>query len=70
MHALLIAMAIDDIGKDSSVSEEMAQQGVKATYADHSDLVHKAALANVIQSLKIVPAPNMTSSLVLILVRN
>jgi hypothetical protein len=56
LHALLIAMAIDDIGKDSNLSEEMAQQGVKATYADHSDLVYKAAQANVIQSLKIVPA--------------
>ncbi|GFF38435.1 hypothetical protein IFM58399_05234 [Aspergillus lentulus] len=41
LHGLLIAMAIDDIGKDSSLSEEMAQQGVKATYADHSDLVHR-----------------------------
>ncbi|KAF7162455.1 hypothetical protein CNMCM5623_007746 [Aspergillus felis] len=56
LHALLVAMAIDDIGKDSSISEEMAQQGVKATYADHSDLVYKAAQANLIQSLKIVPA--------------
>ena len=56
LHALLIAMAIDDIGKDPSLSEEMAQQGVNATYADHSDLVYKAAQANLIQSLKIVPA--------------
>lgn len=56
LHTLLIAMAIDDIGKDPSLSEEMAQQGINATYTDHSDLVYEAARANIIQSLKIVPA--------------
>ncbi|KAJ5965348.1 hypothetical protein N7481_012062 [Penicillium waksmanii] len=56
LHALLIAMVIDDIGKDPKLSEEMAQLGVDASYTDHSDLVYKAAQAKLIPSLNIIPA--------------
>lgn len=54
LHALLIAMAIDDIGKDAGLSEEMEKLGIDADYKDHSDLVYKAAQAGLIPSLKIV----------------
>lgn len=56
LHALLIAMAIDDIGKDPALSEEMGKLGLDTAYKDHSDLVYKAAQAGLIPSLKTVPS--------------
>jgi hypothetical protein len=55
LHTLLIAMVVDDIGKDSHLAEEMKQQTSDSAGADHSQLVFKAAQMSLVPALKMVP---------------
>ncbi|CAG8927379.1 unnamed protein product [Penicillium salamii] len=64
LRALLVAMAIDDIGKDPDLSKELEKHlGGEVKAKDHSDLVYQvanseeAAKARLIPSLEMVP-PN------------
>jgi len=51
----LVAIAIDDIGKDPDLAEEIEQQAGDSTYEDHSELVFKAAQEGLIAALEMVP---------------
>ncbi|KAJ5312210.1 hypothetical protein PENANT_c011G06883 [Penicillium antarcticum] len=56
LHTLLIAMVVDDIGKDPNLAKQLEQHTGESAGADHSQLVFKAAQMGLIPALEIVPA--------------
>ncbi|CAG8266170.1 unnamed protein product [Penicillium salamii] len=61
LHALLVAMAIDDIGKDPNLSKELEKHlgGVQVNAKDHSDLVYQAANSEEAAKAKLIPSLEM-----------
>lgn len=61
LHALLVAMAIDDIGKDPNLSQELEKHlgGVPVKAKDHSDLVYQAAKSEEAAKAKLIPSLEM-----------
>ncbi|KAJ5747157.1 uncharacterized protein N7511_008853 [Penicillium nucicola] len=58
LHMLLIAMVVDDIGKDPNLAKEVEQKTGESAGEDHSQLVFQAASAR----MDLIPALSMVSA--------
>lgn len=63
LYTLLVAIAIDDIGKDPQFAKEIEQQAGDSTDGNHSELVFKAAQADLIIALKMIPTSSQNDAL-------